>query len=93
MRFMRIFMFMVCIHGVQPLSVNYFTSTGNMKQGIFISLSRQGFLFVPLLIILPRLFGLDGVLFSAPIADALACILALSLVFRNFRTFNKEPKL
>lgn len=84
-RYMRIFMMMVCVFGVQPLSVNYFTGTGNMKQGILLSLSRQGFFLIPLLLLLPLRFGLDGALYSGPIADAMACALSLSLVFRNFR--------
>lgn len=84
-RYMRIYMFMVCVFGVQPLSVNYFTSTGNVPQGILLSLSRQGFFLIPLLIGLPLLYGIDGALYSGPIADSLACILSLTLVFRSFR--------
>lgn len=83
-RYMRIFMMMVCVHGVQPLSVNYFTGIGEVRQGITLSLSRQGFFLIPLLILLPMLFGLDGALYAGPIADSLACALSLTLVFRNF---------
>ncbi|MDO5538842.1 MAG: MATE family efflux transporter [Eubacteriales bacterium] len=84
-RYMRIFMMMVCVFGVQPLTVNYFTGTGNMRQGIVISLSRQGFFLIPLLILLPMVFGLDGVLYAGPIADFLACVFSLTMVFINFK--------
>jgi putative MATE family efflux protein len=84
-RYLRIYMFMVCIYGIQPLSVNYFSGTGNARQGIMLSLSRQGFFLLPLLIILPMIFGLNGVLYAGPIADGLACALSLLLVFRNFK--------
>lgn len=84
-RYLRVFMMMVCVFVVQPLSVNYFSGIGNVRQGIFLSVSRQGLLLLPLLIILPRFFGLDGVLYSGPIADALACVLSLTLVFRSFK--------
>lgn len=89
-RYLRIYMMMVCVYSVQPLSVNYFTGTGNVKQGILISLSRQGLFLIPLLLILPTFFGIDGVLYAAPVADALACVLALSMTAINFR---KLPRI
>ncbi|GHV82908.1 multidrug transporter MatE [Spirochaetia bacterium] len=84
-RYLRIFMFMVCIYGIQPLSVNYFSGTGNARQGIMLSLSRQGFFLLPLLIVLPMIFGLNGVLYAGPIADGLACALSVLLVSLNFK--------
>lgn len=88
-RYMRIFMMMVCVFGVQPLAVNYFTGIGNMRQGILLSLSRQGFFLIPLLLLLPLAFGLDGALYAGPIADALACALSLILVFTNFQKLTR----
>lgn len=87
--YMRVYMMLVCLHGVQPLSVNYFTGIGNVKQGIILSLSRQGVFLIPALLLLPLVFGLDGALFAGPIADGLACILSLSLVFVNTRNLTR----
>lgn len=42
-KYLRIYMMMVIIYSVQPMTVNYFTGIGDVKQGIIISLSRQGF--------------------------------------------------
>ena len=50
------------------------------KRGTVISLTRQVFLFLPLLVILPLFMGLDGVLFAGPIADLLAMVIALAVV-------------
>jgi Na+-driven multidrug efflux pump len=88
-RYMRIYMFMVFIFGIQPLTVNYFTGTGKARQGIILSLSRQGFFLIPLLIIMPMLFGIDGVLYAGPIADTLAALLSLIMVWSDFKRFNK----
>lgn len=88
-QYMRIFMMMVCIFGIQPLSVNYFTAIGNVKQGLLLSLSRQGLILVPLLILMPMAFGLSGVLYAGPIADFLAGVLSLTLVWRNFRSLRQ----
>lgn len=84
-KYMRIYLMMVFAQTVQPLSVNYFTGIGNVKQGILISLSRQGFLLLPMLVVFPMFFGINGVLYAGPVADALACVLSLSLVAYNFR--------
>jgi Na+-driven multidrug efflux pump len=84
---------MIFAFGVQPLSVNYFTSTGRARPALIITLSRQGFLLVPLIIILPLFFGIDGVLYAGPIADVLAYMLSLFMVFRDFNSFTKLPVL
>lgn len=91
-RYMRIYLMMVCVYGVQPLTVNYFTSTGNVRQGILLSLSRQGFFLIPLLLLLPLCFGLNGALYAGPIADSLACILSLTLAFVSFKKMMKLQK-
>lgn len=88
-RYLRIYLFMVFTFGLQPVTVNYFTSIGNVKQGIFLSTSRQGFLLLPLLLLLPLWFGLDGVLFAGPVADGLAAILSVVMVTISFRSLTR----
>ena len=91
-RYMRIFLMMVCIFGIQPLTVNFFTARGKAKQGIFLSLTRQGMFLLPLLIILPIFFGLDGALVAGPISDVLAVTLCLILVAREMRSLTALQK-
>lgn len=84
-KYMRIYLMLVFAQTVQPLSVNYFTGIGDVKRGILISLSRQGFLLLPMLVVFPMFLGIDGVLYAGPVSDFLACVLSLSLVAYNFR--------
>ncbi|AEF83908.1 MATE efflux family protein [Treponema primitia ZAS-2] len=86
--YLRIYMMMVCMFGVQPLSVNYFTASGKARQGIVLSLSRQGLFLLPLLILLPMIFGITGVLYAGPIADGLAVVLSVVLVAFDFKRMN-----
>lgn len=88
-KYLRIYLMMVIVIGAQPITLSYFTNTGNVKQGLIISLSRQGFFLIPLLVLLPMVFGLDGVLWAGAVADALACILAFSLVARDFKRLDR----
>lgn len=85
-RYFRIYMFCVFINGIQPVTANFFTAIGKAKTGVFISLTRQIIFLLPLLLILPYLFGIDGVLFTAPIADLAAGILAIYFMKREFRS-------
>ncbi len=91
-QYLRIYMMMTCIMGIQPLTVNYFTSTGHVKQGTIITLSRQAFTRLPMLLILPPFLGLDGVLIAGPAADFLAVALSLWMVRRSFRRLPKTDR-
>ena len=89
-KYLRVYLFMVFLFGLQPITVNYFTSIGNVKQGIILSASRQGFILIPMLLLLPLQFGLNGVLFAGPISDALAALLSITMVAINFRGLSRQ---
>jgi putative MATE family efflux protein len=57
------------IVGFQIISTSYFQAVGKPKQAMILSLSRQVLLLIPLVLILPRFFGLDGLLYSLPLSD------------------------
>ena len=83
---------MVCISGVQPLTVNYFTAIGSVRTGLILSFSRQGLFLLPLLILLPHIFGLDGALYAGPIAEILAFILAMSTMYRHWQQLTRMER-
>ena len=87
--YLRIYLMMVCISGVQPLTVNYFTAVGNVRTGLMLSLSRQGLFLLPLLVLLPYAFGLDGALYAGPIAEILAFSLAMSTIYRHWQELTR----
>lgn len=66
----------------------FFQSTGEAMPAFITASSRQGLFFIPIVLILPRLFGLNGLIASQPISDILAFILSLILMLRA----NKELK-
>lgn len=82
---MRIFLSMIMLNGVQMTIANYFSAIGKPIKGTILSLTRQVLLIIPLMLILPNYFGLDGVLFAAPITDFVSFILAFSLILWEFR--------
>lgn len=82
---MRIFLSMIMLNGVQMTIANYFSAIGKPVKGAILSLVRQVLLIIPLMLILPNFFGLDGVLYAAPITDFISFILAFTLIFIEFR--------
>lgn len=83
--FMRVFLFMALVNGVQLLSSNFFTAIGKALKGLLLSLTRQVFFLIPLILILPLKFGIFGVLLAGPIADFIAFVVSVVLVRREFR--------
>lgn len=83
--FMRIFLFMVLVNGVQLLSSSFFTAIGKAMRGAFLALTRQVFFLIPLILLLPLRFGIMGVLYAGPIADFSAFVLSVVLVGREFK--------
>lgn len=85
LRYFRIFLFCTFIVGAQILCAQFFPAIGKGGIGTVVSLSRQVFFLLPLVIVLPLIFGIDGVLWSGPVADGLSGILALLLVKREMQ--------
>lgn len=91
-KFMRIFLFMVLINGVQLLSSNFFAAIGKPLKGMFLSLTRQVIFLIPLLLILPVFFGIDGIMFSAPIADTIAFLVTVFFISREMKQMRNLEK-
>lgn len=83
--FMRTFLFMVLVNGVQLLSSNFFTAIGKALRGLLLSLTRQVFFLIPLILLLPLWFGISGIMLAGPIADFVAFVLSVFLVRLEFR--------
>ena len=71
--------------GFQIVSTNFFQSIGQAGKSIFLSLTRQVIFLIPLLLILPSRYGLDGIWTSFPVSDALATAVTLVMVIYQFR--------
>ena len=70
---------------------NFFQYIGKAKRAILLSMTRQMLFILPLLVLLPPLWGQDGVWYAIPIADTLAAMLALVLLIYQLRKLRKSP--
>jgi len=75
------------IIGVQMVITNFFQSIGKAKVSIFLSLSRQLLFLLPVLLVLPRFWGLDGVWISFPVSDTIAFVVTVAIMARYMQQF------
>ncbi len=71
--------------GFQIVATNFFQSLGMAGKAVFLSLTRQILFMIPLLLILPPHYGLDGVWSCFPISDAVATIVAALMLIWQIR--------
>lgn len=89
----RICLMMLPIVGFQIVSSSYFQAVGKPKHAMLLGLSRQVLLLIPAVLILPHLFGLDGVWVAIPTADLGSSVLTgiwLVLELRHLRQRQAE---
>jgi len=70
---------------IQLIGAAYFQAIGKALPAFLLTLSRQGFIFIPLVLILPRYYGELGVWISFPIADVLSTIITAYFLNREIR--------
>ena len=84
---MRITVSMFPVIGFQMVVSNFFQSIGLAKKSIFLSLTRQVLFLIPLLILLPRYWGITGVWVSLPTSDFIASVVAALMLYRQNKNF------
>jgi len=81
----RMNMLVFPIIGFQMVVTNFFQCIGKVKISIFLSLSRQLLLLLPLIVVLPLWWNIDGVWAALPTSDALSAIIAFGMMWYYFR--------
>ena len=87
---MRVMCMFMPVIGFQLVTTNFFQSIGKVNRSIFLSLTRQVLMLIPLLIILPRYYGVNGVWYSMPISDLVAAILTIITLLLQFKEWKRE---
>jgi len=82
---MKIVLGMLPILGFQLLGAQYFQAVGKAKHAIFLSMSRQVILLIPLIIMMPNLYGLMGAWIATPLADLGAALITGLFLLREVR--------
>lgn len=79
------------IVAIQLIGAAYFQAVGKAVPALLLTLTRQGFIFIPLIFILPRFYGELGVWIAFPISDILSTIITAYFLNREVKTNLVEP--
>jgi len=71
--------------GIYYLTTNFLQATAKPSFASLMSLLRQGLIFIPMLFILSRFAGLNGIIFAHPVSDLLSTAVGIGLCFIHYR--------
>lgn len=79
--------------GYQIVATNFFQSLGMATKSVFLSLTRQIIFMVPMLLILPPLWGLDGVWACFPVCDVLSTVVAAIMLAIQIKRIKRDKSM
>lgn len=88
-RAFRVYLCMIVLATVNKATFIYLQSLGKALLSTMLSMVRELVFGVGLSILLPKFFGLDGVLYSMPVADVLTFIVSVSCILYTMRLLSK----
>lgn len=81
----KIYSITLPIIGISILGTVYFQSIGSSKVSMVLGLLRQVIILIPVILVVPKIYGLDGVWISQPIADLGAMIVVGLFLIRDIK--------
>ncbi len=91
-RGIRLDMLVFFVVGSQATITHFFQSIGKVKVSIFLSLSRQLFLLLPMAYVFPLFWELDGVWYSMPASDFLSFAMTIPMLMWYMKKFKASDK-
>lgn len=91
-RALRLAFLAVPLITAQLVGAAYFQAIGKALPALFLTMTKQGFFLIPLVLLLPLQFGLDGIWYAFPLSDILAATVTLGYLLREVRR-NLNPAI
>lgn len=80
------------LFGFYTVYSSLFLALGKGTAGFFLGACRQGIYFVPIILLLPAIWGMSGILYAQPIADIISAIITVFMAFNLHRKLSIEEK-
>jgi putative MATE family efflux protein len=87
-----IWMLMLPAIGTQIIGSLYFQAVGRPKISLFLTLTRQVLILIPMILIMSEIFGLKGALSAAPISDSISFLITGSFLLVELKRLNRLKK-
>jgi len=89
-KYMRIFLLFISLNSIQISIATFFPSIGKAIKGAIVSLTKQLIVLFPLLLTLPKFFGVEGVIYATPLTDLIAFTVAIIFLINEFKHMPKS---
>ena len=87
---MKLVFLAFCLVGFHIVGATVFQAIGKAVPTFILSTSRQILFLIPLILILPHFFGLNGIWLSFPVADTLSFMVTMAMVIPQMREFQRQ---
>lgn len=82
----------IMLFGFYTVYSSLFLALGKGREGFILGACRQGICFIPVILLLPAVWGLNGILYAQPIADVLSAIITVFMAIPLHRKLNEMQK-
>ncbi len=80
------------LFGFYTVYSSLFLALGKGTAGFILGACRQGICFVPVILLLPTLWGMNGILYAQPIADLISAIVTVFMALHLHKELGKHLK-
>lgn len=82
----------IMLFGFHTVYASLFLALGKGKEGFVLGACRQGICFLPIILFLPAIWGLNGIVYAQPIADVLSGFVTVLMAISLHRKLNEMQK-
>ena len=82
----------IMLFGFNTVYSSLFLALGKGKEGFILGACRQGICFIPVILLLPTVWGLNGILYAQPIADMLSTVITVFMAIPLHKKLNEMQK-
>ena len=80
------------LFGFYTVYSSLFLALGKGREGFILGACRQGICFIPVILFLPIVWGLNGIMYAQPIADALSAVITVFMAIPLHKKLNEMQK-
>ena len=82
----------IMLFGFYTVYSSLFLSLGKGREGFILGACRQGICFIPVILLLPMVWGLNGIMYAQPIADVLSAVITVFMAIPLHKKMNEMQK-
>src|SRR5699024_1066750 len=84
--------FSFCFFGFYTVYSSLFLALGKGATGFFLGACRQGICFIPVILLLPMVWGINGIMYAQPIADVISVVITIFMALHLHRELSRAEE-